>query len=159
MAVGCATRSAMTKRYFEDFAVGDIIELGKREVTAEAIVAFAREFDPQPFHVDPEAAKQSACGGLVASGWHTAGLFMRLFVDAVLSNADSMGSPGVDELRWTKPVRPGDVVSGRLTVTEARASASRPDRGIIRSDCELFNQDGELVMTLKGVTMLGRRPA
>ena len=112
--------------YFEDFEEGQVYELGEKTLTKEEIVAFAREYDPQPFHVDEEAAKGSAFGGLIASGWHTAAIFMRLYADAVLSRAESMGSPGVEELRWLKPVRPGDTLSARLTVLDAAPSASRP---------------------------------
>jgi acyl dehydratase len=146
------------KRYFEDFQVGETLELGSVTVTEESIIAFAREFDPQPFHTDPVLAARSAFGGLVASGWHTAGLFMRLLVDGLLIHTDSMGSPGVDELRWRVPVRPGDTLQGRLEVLACNESQSRPDRGIVRSRGEMINQRGEVVMHWIGVTMIGRRP-
>jgi acyl dehydratase len=123
------------------------------------MIAFAREFDPQYFHVDEEAAKKSIYGGLLASGWHTASILMRLLYDGLIRHVVSMGSPGVDELRWLRPVRPGDTLSARLTVLESIPSRSKPDRGIIRSLCEVRNQHGEVVMTTRGMSLLGRRPA
>lgn len=145
-------------RYFEDFKAGDVIELGSRTVTRDEIVAFAREFDPQPFHLDEEAAKRSIYGGLLASGWHTTALFMRIFYDGLVRDFASMGSPGIDEIRWPKPVRPGDTLSGRFTVLESTPSRSKPDRGVVRSLCELRNQHGEVVLTLVGMSLIGRRP-
>lgn len=145
-------------RYFDDFEPGDVIELGSRSITPEEIIAFAREFDPQPFHLDQEAARRSIYGGLLASGWHTGALMMRLLCDRFLTDTVSLGSPGVDELRWLKPVRPGDTLSGRLTVLERIPSRSKPDRGIIRSLIEMRNQRGEVVMTVRGLSLLGRRP-
>jgi len=146
-------------RYFEDFKPGDVIELGSRTISKESILAFAREFDPQPFHTDEEAAKRSIYGGLLASGWHTGSLLMRILNDGLLKDTASLGSPGVDELRWLKPVRPGDVLSARMTVLESIPSRSKPDRGLIRSLMELRNQDGEIVLTVRGLSLLGRRPA
>lgn len=146
-------------RYFEDFTPGDVIELGSRSVSRDEIVAFARQFDPQPFHTDEEAAKRSIYGGLLASGWHTAALSMRILYDGLLHDLASMGSPGVDELRWLKPVRPGDTLSARMTVLETAPSRSKPDRGVVRSLSEIRNQHGEVVMTLRGLSLLGRRPA
>lgn len=144
-------------RYFEDFHVGDTFELGSKQVTEEEIITFAKEFDPQSFHTDPERAKDSIFGSLAASGWHTTAIFMRLFVDGLLSNTASIASPGVDEVRWLRPVRPGDVVRGRFTVVETRPSKGRPNMGILWSLCEMFNQDDELVMSMKGVHFVGRR--
>lgn len=144
-------------RYFEDFAVGDSINLGSKEVTEEEIIAFAKQFDPQPFHIDPELAKDSIFGGLVASGAHTMAMFMHLFYQGLLSETASMGSPGADEVRWPNPVRPGDMLHGRFTVIESRHSKSRPNMGILLSKSELFNQDGEVVMSMKGVHFVGRR--
>lgn len=144
-------------RYFEDFVPGTTVEFGSVSVTAEQIIAFGREYDPQPFHVDEERARDSAFGGLIASGWQTAALFMRMFVDTVLSDAASMGSPGIDELRWLRPVRPGDTLSGRATVLEATPSKRREDRGTVRSSCELVNQNGEVVLRLVGINIIGRR--
>lgn len=146
------------RRYFEDFHAGDVIELGSRPVTKEAIVAFAREFDPQVFHVDEEAAKGTIYGGLLASGWHTGALMMRMLYDGLLRHTVSLGSPGVDELRWLKPVRPGDTLSARMTVLECIPSRSKPDRGIVRSLMEVRNQHGDVVMTTRGLSLLGRRP-
>jgi acyl dehydratase len=149
---------AATTRYFEDFIVGHTIELGSRTITKEAIIAFAREFDPQPFHIDEEAARQTVFGGLIASGWHTGSLTMRLFCDGVIGRTASLGSPGIDELRWVRPVRPGDTLSGRVKVIESVPSRSKPDRGIVRSLLELRNQHGEVVLTLKGINLILRRP-
>ena len=146
-------------RYFEDFTPGAVIELGSRTITKEAIVAFATEFDPQVFHVDEEAAKRTIYGGLLASGWHTGSLLMRLLYEGLLKGTVSLGSPGIDELRWLRPVRPGDTLSARMTVTESIPSRSKPDRGIIRSVLEMRNQHGEVVLTLRGMSLLGRRPA
>jgi acyl dehydratase len=145
------------RRYFEDFAPGDVLDLGTRTVTRDEIVAFAREFDPQPFHLDEAAAADGPFGGLVASGWHTAALFMRLYVDAVLAEAASMGSPGVEELRWLRPVRPGVTLHGRLTVLETMPSSRRPDRGTVRSRCELLDEDGEVVLSMVARGFFGRR--
>ena len=127
---------------------GQVYELGSRTVTEEEIVAFAREWDPQPFHVDPEAAKDSVFGGLIASGWHTGAMWMRLYVDSLLDGAASMGSPGIEELRWLAPVRPGDTLQGRLTVLDATPSGRRPDRGSVRIRGEMVNQDGITVMSM-----------
>jgi acyl dehydratase len=146
------------RRYFEDFATGDQIELGQHTIAKERIIAFAREFDPQTFHLDEDAAKDTIFGGLVASGWHTGSVAMRLLYEGVIQHVVSLGSPGVDELRWIKPVRPGDTLSGRMTVTECVPSRSKPDRGIVRSLIELRNQRGEVVVTIKGMSLLGRRP-
>jgi len=149
----------MSTRYFEDFKVGDVVEAGSRTVTKEEVLAFAREFDPQPFHVDEQAATQSIYGGLIASGWHSGSMLMRMFYEAVFRDAASMGSPGIDELRWLKPVRPGDTLSFRATVLEATPSRSKPDRGLIKTYCELLNQHGEIVMSLKPINFIRRRPA
>ena len=145
-------------RYFEDFAVGETIELGSVTVTQDEIVAFARQYDPQPFHVDPEAAKSSFFGRLVASGWHTGSLFMRLYAKNLLNDTVSMGSPGVEELRWALPVHPGDALSCSYTVLDTRPSASRPGLGIVRGRAEARNQRDEVVMTFTGTGFFGRRP-
>ena len=146
-------------RYFEDFAPGDVIELGSRTITKDSIVAFAREFDPQPFHTDEAAAARSIYGGLLASGWHTGSLAMRILYDGLLKDTVSLGSPGIDQLRWLKPVRPGDTLSLRMTILEAVPSRTRPDRGLVRSMMEMRNQHGEVVLTIRGLSLLGRRPA
>lgn len=147
----------MKKTYFEDFRVGQVIELGSCTVSKDEIIAFARKFDPQPFHIDEAAAERSIYGGLIASGWHTGSLFMRLLYDGLLSHAASMGSPGQDELRWIKPVRPGDTLSARGLVEELIPSRSKPDRGLIRTTYEVFNQDGDKVMMVRGLGMFGKR--
>ncbi|PYN39016.1 MAG: dehydratase, partial [Candidatus Rokuibacteriota bacterium] len=137
-------------RYFEDFKPGDVIELGSRTISKERILAFAREFDPQPFHTDEEAAKRSIYGGLLASGWHTGSLLMRILYDGLLKDTASLGSPGIDELRWLKPVRPGDTLAARMTILESIPSRTKPDRGLIRSLMEMRNQHGEVVLTIRG---------
>jgi acyl dehydratase len=126
-------------------------------VTRDEIVDFAREFDPQPFHLDEVAAGRSIYGGLLASGWHTCAIHMRLMWDTFLKDTASLGSPGIDEIRWVLPVRPGDTLRARFTVVEAIPSRSKPDRGIVRSVSEVFNQHGEVVMTLRGLGMFARR--
>ena len=147
----------ITERYFEDYVQGTVHEFGSIGVDANEIMTFAHSFDPQPFHTDPDAAEKSVFGGLIASGWHTASLMMRLFVDHYLSHVASLSSPGVDELRWLKPVRPGDVLSLRVTVAETKRSRSKPDRGLVRSYIEALNQNGETVMTMMAMNLLGCR--
>lgn len=147
----------MATRYFEDFQAGDVFELGAVGVTEAEIIAYARQFDPQPFHIDPKQARESVFGGLIASGWHTTALWMRLLVDGFLRDTISLGSPGVDEVRWLQPVRPGDTLHARLTIVESRPSTSRPEMGILRSRSEIFNQHDEVVMTIVGVHLVGRR--
>jgi len=144
--------------YLEDFTPGRVFELGSVEVTEEEIIEFATRYDPQPFHVDPRRAADSAFGGLIASGWHTCALFMRLLVDGLVRDTAGMGSPGMDEIRWLEPVRPGDTLVASLTVVATRPSASKPDRGILRSLCEMRNQRGVVVLTMRGTGMYGRRP-
>jgi acyl dehydratase len=146
-------------RYWDDIKEGQVVELGSRTLDKERMLAFAREFDPQAFHTDEKAAEASIWGGLIASGWLTGSTLMRLFYDGFLKDTASMGSPGIDELRWLKPVRPGDTLSARLTVLETSASRSKPDRGIVRSLMEVLNQHGEVVMTTRGVNFFRRRPA
>jgi acyl dehydratase len=147
----------MARRYFEDFPVGLTVDLGSHEFTAEDIIAFARQYDPQTMHTDPEQARSSIYGGLIASGWHTVVAYMRLLVDAVMGDSESLGSPGVENLRWLKPVRPGDTLRARFTVLEANESRSRPDRGIVRSRGEMLNQRDEVVMQVDAVNFFGRR--
>jgi acyl dehydratase len=144
-------------RYFEDYVPGSIHEFGSIAAEEDEMIAFARRFDPQPFHTDPVAAKQSIFGGLIASGWYSAGLMMRLYVDHYLSHVASLSSPGVDELRWLKPVRLGDALSIRITISETKRSRSKPDRGIVHSYVEVLNQKGEIVMSMKAVNLLGCR--
>ncbi|MFZ6644405.1 MaoC family dehydratase [Undibacterium sp. TJN25] len=147
------------KWYFEDFAPGTIIQVGSRTVTEEEILSFATQFDPQPFHIDQDAATHSIFGGVIASGWHTCSLMMRLVVDGFIKDAASMGSPGVEEIRWILPVRPGDTLTVSIETLEATPSQSKPDRGVTLSMWRAFNQKGELVATIKGKGMFGRRPA
>jgi acyl dehydratase len=144
-------------RYFEDFQPGEVHESGPYMVTREEIVAFAQQFDPQPFHVDEEAARRSIYGGIIASGWHTAAICHRLLVEGLLKNSAGMGSPGVDELRWLKPVRPGDALSIRIEVLSTTPSRSKPDRGAIRCRFEVRNQQGEVVMTELATALFARR--
>jgi acyl dehydratase len=143
--------------HFEDFPVGAVVVFGDKLVTAEEIVAFAREWDPQPFHVDAEAAKDSQIGELIASGWHTGCLLMRMMCDGYLLDSASEGAPGIDELRWQKPVRPGDRLGVRRTTLAARVSRSRPEIGIVDFQFEVLNQNGETVLFLKSAAFLRRR--
>lgn len=146
-------------RYFEDLAVGQVYELGTWKITAEDIVDFAQQWDPQPYHLDEESARQTPFGGLVASGWHTASVFMRLYVDGFLRDTSCQGGVGVDGLWWLKPVRPGDTLQARVTVEEAKPSSKVPDRGTVKFAWELRNQHGELVLRMHGVNLFGRRAA
>ena len=133
-------------RYFEDYVPGTVVECGRFTLSEAEIIAFARQYDPQPFHVDPVAAKDGPFGGIVASGWHTTGMMMRHLVDHYVSPESSIGSPGVDNIRWPRPVRPGDTLLVRATVVEARRSGSKPDRGIVKTLAELLNTGGEVAM-------------
>lgn len=145
-------------RYLEDFQAGEVIDLGSHTIGEDEILEFARRYDPQPFHVDPERAADSIYGGLIASGWQTCALFMRLAVDTLLGDSASMGSPGLDNLRWLLPVRPGDTLRARYTVLEVTPSRSRPDRGVVRFRGEMINQRDEVALSLEGVGFFGRRP-
>jgi acyl dehydratase len=145
-------------QYFEDYPPGAVFTAGAMPVTAAEIVEFARKYDPQPMHTDSEAATNGRFGGLIASGWHTGALMMRMFADNFLSLESSVASPGLDELRWVQPVRPGDVLNLRVTILEARLSQSRPDQGIVRSLVEVLNQRGEVVMSLKPISLIRVRP-
>ena len=147
----------MSKLFWEDFATGSVAEYGPRLVTREETVAFARQFDPQPIHLDEEAARASMLGGLSASGWQTCALAMRMIADGFVLNAASMGSPGVDEVRWHTPLRPGDTITLRATVLDTRPSRSRPEMGFVAFRFELLNQSGTVVMTMTSSIMLGRR--
>ena len=147
------------KRYWEDFHEGLVLEYGPRRVTREEILDFAREFDPQPFHVDEEAARHTMLGGLCASGWHSCCILMRMSADCFVLNSSSMGAPGIDEVRWLAPVRPGDDLTLRATVLSTRASNSRPDMGFVNILLELFNAAGIRAMSLKAPLMFGRRTA
>ena len=141
-------------RYFEDYIPGTVHEFGSIGVEEDEVLAFGRRYVPLSYHVDKEAAKNSIYGGVIASGWHTAALMMRIYTDNYLSKVANLGSPGGDELRWDKPVFPGDELSVRATVLEARRSESRPDRGIIRTFIEVLNQKKEVVMSMKMVNFV-----
>lgn len=143
--------------HFEDFVVGSVAEHGRRRVTREEIIAFAAEFDPQPMHMDEDFARTTMLGGLAASGWHTIAIGMRLIVDAFMGNAASLGSPGIDEVRWLKPVRPDDELTLRYTVLETRPLKSRPAWGLVRFRFELVNQNREVVSIQENVNLFGRR--
>ena len=144
-------------RYLDDFVAGQVYELGSHAVSAEEIMHFARKWDPQSFHTDPTEAARSAYGGLIASGWHTASIFMRLYVSSLLADSACLGSPGVDHLAWFAPVRPDDTLSGRVTIEAVEASKTHPGRGRIRPRCELRNQDGAVVLTMVLHTLIGER--
>jgi len=146
-------------RYFEDFQVGQVHEAGPHKVTREEILAFAQQYDPQSFHLDDEAGRRTIYGGIIASGWHTAAISHRLLVDCILKDSAGLGSPGVDELRWIRPVRPDDALSLRVEVVELIPSRTKRDRGAIRCRLELRNQQGEGVMTLNAISMFSRREA
>lgn len=134
-------------RYFEDYVPGSVYEFGSILMEEKEMIDFATRYDPQAFHTDPDAARKSVFGGLIASGWHTGAVSMRLIVDHYLSRVASLGSLGIDEMRWLKPVRPRDELSIRVTVLQVRLSQSKPDRGIVRSLVEVMNQNREVVMS------------
>jgi acyl dehydratase len=144
----------INQRYFEDYVSGTTFEYGEISLSADEIIEFARRFDPQPIHIDPEAAARGPFAGLIASGWHTASVMMRLLADHYISHVASMASPGVDEIRWLIPVRPGDTLSIRVTVLETKRSRSKPDRGTVRSLVEVMNQNREVVMSLKPLSIV-----
>ena len=144
--------------YFEDFYPGQVIELGQRHVTEAEIIDFARQFDPQPFHVDAAAAETSIYGGVIASGWHTCSMMMRLVVDGLMADSSSMGSPGLDGVRWLQPVRAGDTLTVRYETVKTKPSESKPDRGVVWSKWVATNQHGVDVCTIEGMGMFLRRP-
>lgn len=147
------------ERYLEDYTEGAVHEFGPITVTEEEIIQFGKRFDPQLFHTDPERAEKTVYGGLIASGWHTCGLFMRIFVQHYLPGSASLGSPGVDELRWLKPVRPQDQLTLRITVHKVKPSRSKPDRGVLFSFCEMLNQKREVVATMMAMNLVRYRDA
>ena len=149
----------MTTLYLDDFARGQRFDLGTFTLTADEIVAFARAYDPQPFHLSEEGGRASPYGGLIASGWHTGSIMMNLLVEHFISPLSSMGSPGLDEVRWPRPVRPGDVLRIRVSVIEKRRSVSKPDRGLLRLRQECINQRGETVMSLTSMVFCKCRSA
>jgi acyl dehydratase len=144
-------------RYFEDYRPGFEHIYGTVAVTEEEVLEFGRRYDPQDMHADPEAAARGPFGGLIASGWHTAAMLMRLYADQYLSHVASLASPGLDELRWHKPVRPGDEIRIRVRILEANRSRSKPDRGMVRTQIEVINQLNEVVMSLKAMNILACR--
>jgi acyl dehydratase len=149
----------MTVRYLEDYAVGQIFNTGRLRVDKEQIIAYAKQFDPQPYHLDEDAARKSPFQGLAASGWHTAGLTMRLLVDGELKTAGGILGVGFDNLSWPRPVRPGDELHAKSEILEVRPSKSKPDRGMIRVQTTTFNQNDETVMIFIGNLLVPRRPA
>jgi acyl dehydratase len=155
--VGSSFTTSPDNRYFEDYVAGSVHELGPITVDEQEVLDFGKRFVPLPYHTDKEAAKKSMYGGLIASGWHTAALMMRLYTDHYLSRVANLGSPGGDELRWTKPVFPGDELSIRVTVLESRRSDSKPDRGILHSLVEVLNQNREIVMSVRMVNFVRSR--
>ena len=156
-ALGQDFNTPIQERYFEDYLPGSAYSYGSITVTEADILRFAAEFDPQDIHTDPEAADSGPFKGLIASGWHTASVMMRLYADHYVSKVASLASPGIDELRWIRPVRPGDSLSIRTTVKRARPSRTKPDRGIVHTDVEVLNQNGETVLTLTAMNLLLRR--
>jgi acyl dehydratase len=145
-------------RYFEDYVPGLVVDCGSFTVSEGEILDFARRYDPQPFHIDPEAAATGPFGGIIASGWQTASLMMRQLVERFISPESGLGAVGIDEIRWPRPVRPGDTLHVRGTVLEARLSRSKPDRGIIRTLMEATNAEGEVAMTMQGINFVRVRP-
>jgi acyl dehydratase len=157
-ALGADFAVPVTDRYFEDYQPGAVYEYGYLPVTEDEILGFARRFDPQPMHTDLEWASAGPFGGLIASGWHTAGLFMRLYADHYLTRVASLASPGIDELRWPAPLRPGDQLRIRVEVAGARLSRSKPDRGLVRTRCQLIAGESTTVMTALAMNLIARRP-
>jgi acyl dehydratase len=146
----------LNERWFEDFEVGEVFDIGPHRMDEERIVSFAQEFDPQRFHVDPEAARHTIYGGLIASGWHTGAVLMKLL--ATTLGPSSLGSPGGRELKWLAPVRPNDELRLRITVLSSTPSASKPDRGVLVYRNEVYNQTGQVVMSFESVMLLLKRP-
>ncbi len=143
--------------YFEDLEPGHSFDLGSYTVSKEDILEFAKKYDPQPFHLDEEAAKTSLYGGLIASGWQSAAIYMRIFVQTMMAKAAGMGSPGIDELRWKRPVRPGDTLTGKFTILEKKPF--RGNIGLIRADNVLTNQEDKIVMSFVGQMLFAKKPA
>jgi acyl dehydratase len=145
-------------RYFEDYVPGLVVDCGSFAVSEAEILDFARRYDPQPFHIDPEAAAAGPYGGIIASGWHTASLMMRQLVERFISQESGLGAAGIDEIRWPRPVRPGDTLHVRAIVLEARLSQSKPGRGIIKTRMEAATSGGEVAMTMTGINFVRVRP-
>lgn len=149
---------ARDQRFFEDYVVGSVAQYGPIVVDEAEIIDFGKRFDPQEFHVDPARAAKGPFGGVIASGWHTGAMMMRVLVDRYFSRPAGLGSPGVDELRWTSPVRPGDRLWVRIRVIESRRSESKPDRGMVRLLTDVVKADGTVAMTMKAMTLVRCRP-
>jgi acyl dehydratase len=147
----------MSRIHLDDLEAGQVYHLGSRSLSEDEIIAFARDYDPQPFHVDPQAAAETIYGGVIASGWHTAAIFMRLFVDGLLGRSAAMGSPGLDELRWLRPVRPGDRLDARVEVLETRASRTKADRGLAKLRCVVTDAAQNEVLTFIANVLFQRR--
>ncbi len=147
----------ISDRWFEDYVPGAVHEFGSIAVEEEEVIAFAKRYDPQDFHTDPVAARDTVFGGLIASGWQTCGLMMRLYAEHYLTKCASLASPGVDELRWVRPVRPGDTLSVRVSILDAVESRSKLDRGVVTSFIEVLNQKAEVVLSMRAVNMIARR--
>ena len=150
-------KTPTTDRYFEDYELGATYELGEFTLSESDIMDFANRFDPQPFHIDREAAAKSHFGGIIASGWHTSSAMMRVVVDHFISAVAGMGSPGVNEIRWLKPVRPDEPLGVRVTIEQARRSASKPDRGLLHTLMEVIGREGDPRMTVRSVGLVGCR--
>ena len=140
--------------FFESYIQGSVFEFGPLEVDENEVLEFARRYDPQPFHIDHEAAKKSSFEGIIASGWQTCSFVMRTLVDNYFSPVSSLGSPGIDEIRWEFPVRPGDKLMVRATIIETKLSRSKPDRGIVRTFIETINQQEDIVMSFRSVNFM-----
>ena len=149
--------SKQYKYFWEDFKTGERKNIGSVVVDKNEVIEFATRYDPQPFHVDEDAAEKSIYGGLIASGWHTCAMVMRLMYDAYLLESASLGSPGLENVRWLRPVRPGDTLTAYRTIEETRVSSSRPDRGIVKTQWEVENQKGELVLAMSGINFFLKR--
>ena len=149
----------MPRRHWEDFSPGQVADCGSRLITREEIIAFAAEYDPQPMHLDEHAGRATLLGGLVASGWHSCCILMRMMSDDFIGQADFLGSPGVEEVKWLAPLRPGERISARATVLETRPSRSRPDIGFVKFRCELIDAAGKPLLSLIVSPMFGRRSA
>lgn len=147
----------MVEKYFEDFRVGEKFHTKEKTLSTEEIIEFAELYDPQPFHIDESAAADSPYGGVIASGFHTIGTSFRLFIDTGVIGTTGMGSPGMDSIRWVKPVRPGDTLRVEAEVIETRASRSEPGRGIVLMDFRTFNQENDLVLSMRSVNLVRKR--
>lgn len=157
-ALGEDFAAPVDNRFFSDYVEGSTYEYGYLSLTEDEIIDYAMRFDPQPFHIDPEYAAASQFKGIIASGWHTSGVCMRMFADHFLTHNASLASPGIDDIRWPAPVRPGDKLRLRVTIGETRVSNSKPDRGLITTVSEVLNQNDQVVMAMKAKNFVARRP-